>query len=82
MFNVQSSMVNGQWSTVKNAIKRVQSQACLSYAECEHFRRSQCSMIQSFLYHTVDLLVLVVVALQRQQVLLRLHILARLAIDI
>ena len=29
---------------VKNAIKRVQSQACLSYAEREHFRRSQCSM--------------------------------------
>ena len=38
-------MVNGQWSMVKNAIKRGQSQACLSYAEREHFRRSQWSMI-------------------------------------
>ena len=30
---------------VKNAIKREQSQACLSYAEREHFRRSQSSMV-------------------------------------
>jgi len=30
---------------VKNAIKRGQSQACLSYAEREHFRRSQWSMV-------------------------------------
>ena len=33
-----------QCSMVKNAIKREQSQACLGYAEREHFRRSQCSM--------------------------------------
>jgi len=38
---------NGQWSMVKNAIKREQSQACLSYAEREHFRRSQCSMVKN-----------------------------------
>ena len=29
----------------KNAIKRVQSRTCSSYAEREHFRRSQCSML-------------------------------------
>ena len=34
-----------RWSMVKNAIEREQSQACLSYAEREHFRRSQCSMV-------------------------------------
>jgi len=36
---------NVQRSMVKNAIKREQSQACLSYAEREHFRQSQCSMV-------------------------------------
>jgi len=30
----------------KNAIKRVQSRTCSSYAEREHFRRSQCSMFK------------------------------------
>ncbi len=38
-------IADSQCSTVKNAIKREQSQACLSYAEREHFRRSQWSMI-------------------------------------
>ena len=39
-----SILSNGQCSMVKNAIKREQSQACLDYAEREHFRRSQWSM--------------------------------------
>jgi len=54
MFNGQCSMVimpsvsilgeaNGQCSMVKNAIKRAQSRTCSSYAEREHFRRSQWS---------------------------------------
>ena len=32
-------------SMVKNAIKREQIRTCSSYAEREHFRRSQCSMV-------------------------------------
>jgi hypothetical protein len=44
MVNGQRLMVNGQRSMVKNAIKREQSRTCSSYAEREHFRRSQCSM--------------------------------------
>ena len=39
--------VNGQWSMIKNAIEQEQSQACLSYAEREHFRRSQWSMLKN-----------------------------------
>ena len=39
-------MVNENCSMVKNAIKRGQSQACLSYAEREHFRRSQWSKMR------------------------------------
>ena len=31
-------MVNGQWSMVKAAIKREQSDACISYAEREQVR--------------------------------------------
>ena len=38
-------MFNGQWSMVKNAIKRAQSRTCSSYAEREHFRRSQWSIL-------------------------------------
>ena len=47
MVNGQSSMVNGQSSMVKNAIKRAQSRTCSSYAEREHFRRSQWSMLNA-----------------------------------
>ena len=36
---------NVQCSMFKNAIKRVQSRTCSSYAEREHFRRSQWSML-------------------------------------
>jgi len=38
---------NGQSSMVKNAIKRAQSRTCSSYAEREHFRRSQWSMLNA-----------------------------------
>jgi len=40
-------IADSQCSMVKNAIKREQSQACLSYAEREHFRRSQWSTVKN-----------------------------------
>ena len=44
---LSESRAHAQWSMLKNAIKREQSQACLGYAEREHFRRSQWPMLKN-----------------------------------